>query len=240
MMQIAIVDDLAADRAGLQVQLAEELAARHLSSGIREFSSGEAFLSAFSPGLFSIVFLDIFMDGISGMDVARQLYAKDPGCKIIFLSTSQDYLLESYAVRATYYLLKPIDSRRLHQALDFCFPPESAADTLPVRVKGGTVIVPRRDICYIESVERVRLVHLVDRVISTPEAFGELTAPLADDPRFLPCGRGVLLHMAFISAQDRNDFVMSDGTRLPIPRRTKNEILQTFQAFALRSMEVSP
>ena len=237
-MQLAIVDDLTADRLSLREQLMVELAERRLSAGISEFESGEAFLEAFSPGAFAAVFLDIYMGGISGMEVAKILYARDPRCKIVFLTTSQEFLLESYAVRATYYLVKPFPPARLHQALEFCFPPETAADTLPIHSREGTVILSRKEILYIESVERLRCIHLPGRTVETADSFGELAALLDGDERFLPCGRGLLIQMAYIAAQEKGDFVLTDGTRLPIPRRARNDILAAFQSFALRAMEV--
>ena len=75
--------------------------------------------------------------------------------------------------------------------------------------------------------------------METSDSFGNLAALLDGDPRFLPCGRGLLLQMAYIAAQEKGDFVLTDGTRLPIPRRTRGEILSAFQSFALQAMEVT-
>lgn len=237
-MHIAIVDDIAADRISLKKLLRSAAEVKKWNISDEEFSSGEAFLDVFSAGRFDAVFLDIYMDKVSGMDVARFLFERDPMCKIVFLTTSDEFLLESYSVRATYYLLKPIEHERLLQALEFCFPAQKRSDTLLVRTKDGTVIIPRDKIIYIESVGRTRCVHTETAVINTPDSFGDLVAPLTDDKRFLSCGRGVMLQMAHISSQEKSDFVMTDGARLPIPRRSRSEILAAFEAFALDAMGV--
>ena len=237
-MRIAIVDDIAADRSSFKAQLHRAAEQKGLRFSEEEFSSGEAFLNAFCPGIFDAVFLDIYMNKISGMDAARVIFEQDPDCRIVFLTTSDEFLLESYSVRATYYLLKPVEPERLMQALEFCFPLHKKTDTLPVRTKNGTVIIPKDDIIYIESVGRLRCIHTKDGIIETADRFSDVIAPLESDRRFLSCGRGIMLHMAHISSQEKSDFIMTDGARLPIPRRSRNEILSAFKVFALEAMEV--
>ena len=122
MLRIAIIDDLSADRAVLREALERELAPRGAAFTIEEFASGEEFTAAFVPRQYDAAFIDIYMGEVSGMEVARLLYHRDPACRIIFLTTSQEFMLESYAVRAPYYLVKPFAEERLRQALDFCFP----------------------------------------------------------------------------------------------------------------------
>lgn len=237
-MRIAIVDDLSADRTALRQQLALEQQTQQQQFDIEEFDSGEAFMTAFVPGRFAAVFLDIYMGKLGGMEVAKQLYQRDPACRIVFLTTSREFMLESYAVHATYYLVKPFAADRLRQALDFCFPAPSPANTLPVRTKSGTVVLQRRDILYLESVARHGVAVLADRTLESTDSFASLTAPLAEDARFLSCGRGILLQMEHVSAQEGCDFIMDNGARLPISRRIRSEVLCTFQDFAFHSMEV--
>lgn len=235
-MCIAIVDDLATDRTILQKQLRAELKARNIKIDIKEYNSGEAFKAEFVPGFFTVVFLDIYMGLISGMDVAKLLYQQDPKCKIVFLTTSEEFMLQSYSVRATYYLVKPFALDRLRQALDFCFPQLDPADKLTVRIKTGMVLLERQDILYIESIARHGCICLGDRVIESVDGFVQVTAPLKGDTRFLHCGRGVLIHMNYVTAQAGSDFVMADGRRFAIPRRIRKEVVRVFQDFFLKTM----
>lgn len=236
-MCIAVIDDLSSDRAVLRRHLEAELAARKLEVQIEEYDSGEAFLDAFRTGAFTAVFLDIYMGAVSGLEVARLLYRQDPSCKIVFLTTSQEFMLESYEVRATYYLVKPFAPDKLSQALDFCFPAPMPDDTLVVRTKSGSSVLQRRDILYIESVTRHGCVRLADRLVESADSFADVVAPLESDGRFLVCARGVMIHMAHVSEQSGGDFIMEDGRRLPISRRIRVEVLRAFQNFALKAMQ---
>ena len=149
MLRIAIIDDLSADRAVLREALERELAPRGAAFTIEEFASGEEFTAAFVPRRYDAAFIDIYMGEVSGMEVARLLYHRDPACRIIFLTTSQEFMLESYAVRATYYLVKPFAEERLRQALDFCFPAPDPSDLLTVPTKSGVQMLSRREIVCI-------------------------------------------------------------------------------------------
>lgn len=231
MMNIAIVDDMANDRAAIRKQLEAELIQRGITATLEEFDSGEAFQDAFTPGRFAVAFLDIYMKQMTGIEVGHTLYAQDPGCKIIFLTSSEEFFRESYSVRATYYLVKPFELTQLQQALDFCFPKPEPADILTIRTKEGTSVVSRQDIFYIEARGRYPHIHLKDKSLESLENFTEVVRPLEADKRFFCCCRGIVVHLGKISTQKDNDFIMEDGQMVPISRRIKPEALRAFHAY---------
>lgn len=103
-MRIAIVDD--------DIQMCEQL--RTLlneflgdSSEISDYRSGEEFLNAWETADFDLIILDIFMDKLTGVDVARKIRERDSNVKIVFSTTSNEFASESYEVNACYYLRKP-------------------------------------------------------------------------------------------------------------------------------------
>ena len=109
-MNIAIVDDRKTDSDRL-VGFIDTYAEQHrLQWGAMDrFSSGEEFLGAFTAGKYDLIFLDIYMDGITGMETAKRIRRADHGCRIIFITTSPEFAVESYDVSASFYLLKPIE-----------------------------------------------------------------------------------------------------------------------------------
>lgn len=96
-MRIAIVDD--------DIQMCEQL--RTLlneflgdSSEISDYRSGEEFLTAWETADFDLIILDIFMDKLTGVDVARKIRERDSNVKIVFSTTSNEFASESYEVNA--------------------------------------------------------------------------------------------------------------------------------------------
>ncbi len=240
-MRIALVDDCASERTSLYHQIMQQLITRNLTASIEEFSSGEDFLHAFLPAKYDIVFLDIYMQNLTGMEVAKMLFAADPACKIVFLTSSPNFALDSYSVHATYYLLKPLEAQWLKQALDFCLPAKPQETYLPVRTKQGTQLVSQQQVFFIESVMRHGVVHLENDSIESADGFAEITAPLLTEAHFLTCGRGIMVNMQHIDAQEGEHFTLRNGCQVPISRRCRAATLQAFQDYALSCMhQVAP
>lgn len=121
-MNIAIVDDLKTDSDRLVGFIDTYMKQHNLQYGtLDRFSSGEDFLGAFTPGKYDLIFLDIYMDGITGMETAKRIRQTDHDCRIIFITTSPEFAVESYNVNASFYLLKPIGK-------DGVFPPSTGVD----------------------------------------------------------------------------------------------------------------
>ena len=106
-MRIAIVDDLAAERALLKDRLEQQLQRRNVQADILEYESGETFLEAARKAPFTAAFLDIYMDGMTGMEAAKKLRKTNTDCLLVFTTTSTDHALEGFQVRALHYLVKP-------------------------------------------------------------------------------------------------------------------------------------
>ena len=111
-MQIAIVDDRAEDREELSACLENYMKKHQLDYTLTEFEDGENFLKAAAQVNFQLVFMDIYMENMDGIETARRLRQKNRLCKIVFLTITEDYARMGYSLSASYYLLKPLS---LHQ-----------------------------------------------------------------------------------------------------------------------------
>ena len=100
-MEIALVDDLSEERERLRKKLTQQLESRGVRADFSEFESGEDFLEAAKQRPFPVVFLDIYMSGISGMEVAKALRREGSKCQIVFTTTSTDHALEGFKVPGT-------------------------------------------------------------------------------------------------------------------------------------------
>ena len=113
-MRIAIVDDLAAERTLLKGRLEWQLQRRKVQADILEYESGETFLEAARKAPFTAAFMDIYMDGMTGMEAAKKLRKTDTDCLLVFITTSTDHALEGFQVRALHYLVKPFTEADIH------------------------------------------------------------------------------------------------------------------------------
>ena len=112
-MKIAIVDDIVEERSVLRGYIASYLEQCRVRVDFYEYCNGETFLLDAQKEGFTVVFLDIYLDGIDGMEAARMLRQFDENCILVFVTTSPDYALDGFKVRAMHYLVKPFSSVEL-------------------------------------------------------------------------------------------------------------------------------
>ena len=126
-MNIAIADDRVEDLQAAEDYLLRYFSARHpevmSDLSISTFPSAEKFLEVFDPGRFDLLLLDIYMEDMTGMEAAEAVRLKDDRVPIVFLTTSQDHLLEGYRVFASGYLMKPLreNAGEFNHTLDHVF-----------------------------------------------------------------------------------------------------------------------
>lgn len=226
-MKIAIVDDNKTELCRLRGYLDELLGAE---TEIVGFSSGEEFLSVWSKDEFDIVILDIFMDTLNGMEVARKIRETDGYVKIVFSTTSNEFASESYEVNACYYLHKPFGAEQVKSMLDrldIALLDKMRTVKLP---DGNSVIL--RDIIYADfSSHRVTLHCKHGKDICVRSSFSEIEPLLcAYGYFFSPC-KGVVINFHEVKAQNADTFTLTDGTIIPISRRKAKDVLEKYSSF---------
>jgi len=226
-MKIAIVDDNAEELRRLHGYFNELLDA---ASDIVGFSSGEDFLAVWPKENFDLIVLDIFMDNVTGMDVARKIRETDSSVKLVFSTTSNEFASESYEVNACYYLHKPFGAEQVKAMLDR-IDIAKLDEMRTVRLPDGNSVI-LRDIIYADfSSHRVALHCKYGKSICVRSAFSEIE-PLLCAYRyfFSPC-KGVVINFYEVGAQNADTFTMCDGTIIPISRRKAREVLDAYSSF---------
>ena len=110
-LKIALVDDVESDLLLLETDLMCAAKGRHQITFLK-YKSGDLLLSDDITN-FDIIFLDICMDGLNGIDTAIQIRKKMPATPIIFVTSSAEYVWNSFSVHPFDYLLKPYEDTRV-------------------------------------------------------------------------------------------------------------------------------
>lgn len=116
-MRIAVVDDEPIYIDLLKSICNEFEIQRELCLDVFSFSSGKAFLDAFEAGAYQIVFMDILMENMDGIDTARKMREQDKSCFLVFLTSSTDFMPEAFSCHAFDYVVKPFTSQRVFQVI---------------------------------------------------------------------------------------------------------------------------
>ena len=235
-MRIAIVDDLADERAWLKERLARQLALRGAAAELLAFDSGESFLAAEKKQRFTAAFLDIYMDGMSGMEAAKELRKTDTNCLLIFTTTSADHALEGFQVRALHYLVKPFSESELSALLDEMLAKLPRPEPfLAVKVGGSDVRLFYRDMICAEHFAHMINIHTTaGKTLATRQSFKVFTEPLRKDARFFVCGRGVIVNLEHAADFQDAAFCMTDGSRVYVSQELRKSARQAFMEFLLQ------
>ena len=226
-MKIAIVDDDIAMFHRLDSYFGELL---QNSAELQYFKSGEAFLKQWQPDSFDLIILDIFMEALTGMDVARTIRREDKNVKLVFCTTSNEFASESYEVDACYYLHKPVDCGRVKAMLDR-LNLSKIEEMRSVKLPDGTSAV-LRNIIYADFAAHCVTLHGKrggNTVIRAP--FSEIEPLLCAYPYFSSPTKGIVINFYEVTQKNGQTFRMSDGSMIPISRRKAKEVTEAYSSF---------
>ena len=184
---------------------------------------GEDLLARHAASRADIILLDMIMPLVNGMDTARELRQADTAVRLVFLTSSPEFALESYEVRAFDYLLKPVTYERLAQLLDELSSMRPAAtDELVIKTSFGYHALRLSDIEYAEARNKHVVFHLRDeRDIEALESFRSVEDRLEQNAVFFKCHRSYQVNLRNIDHFDRTDIVMRSGACIPLSRSCK-------------------
>ena len=158
-------------------------------------------------------------------------------CKLVFLTTSEDFMRQGFSLNSAHYLIKPVKDEDFAQAMTNCRLGRALqVPTLAVTVEGRTLEVDTRQIRYLEVQQRSVVLHTTRGDLPLGRSFSAAAAPLERDRRFLLCFKGVLVNMDHIAAQTGDELRLDDGSTLPIAPRRRREILAQYRAYMFGRM----
>ena len=232
LMRIAILDDLPADGQRLLSCLsrwAAEAGVALLPPPALFLSAGEL-LASFAPDVYDVVFLDIYMQGMTGMEAARRIRSQDSACRLIFTTVCADFAVESYEVDSTYYLLKPYTYEQLAAAMSRCDPALlEKRQTVAVPTPAGQVRLLLHQITYTEYISRKVTVHLRDGTeMQIAMKQGDFAALLLERPYFCDCMKGMLVNFEAVEKLTVDSFLLRGGMRVPISRLKYRDVREQF------------
>jgi DNA-binding NarL/FixJ family response regulator len=161
-MYITIVDDLKSESEKIQDVLLEYSQIKNIHFEIFNYKSGEDFIADFERGKFGIVFMDIYMNGMTGIEAAMKMREIDNRCILIFLTTSTEHMSDAFACRALDYIQKPLDKTRTLKAVS------DALDIFPCKLPELALRISRMDIRilyddFVSAVSNNHTVEITDR-----------------------------------------------------------------------------
>ncbi len=200
MLQIAVCDDNIDELSNIVQLINLYRSAQNFSCEYAAFSNGFELVAALEKGKrFDIFCLDIMMPGFTGIDVAKEVRTFDKTAPILFFTSSPEFALASYTVKAINYVLKPISKEKFFFTFDEMLEQikaEKEEDAVIVKSNEGLQKIRIANLAFAEVIGRNVLYHLRSgKVIECTEAFASVCDTLLKYGCFIKPHRSYLVNM---------------------------------------------
>ncbi len=200
---------------------------------IQCFLNGDALIDENLRKRFDIVFLDVVMPLLNGMGTARELREHDKAVSIVFLTSSPEFAVESYSVKAHDYILKPKMAERLSATLDeLSVALYREPKSLLLKSICGYRKIDFRDIAFVEAQNKRILFHLRSgESVQITQPLNSFENQLVLQDGFFKCHRSYIVYMPNVNSFNTNEITMTCGTHIPIARGLGKAFHDAYFAF---------
>ena len=187
---------------------------------IETFEDADSLIISHRSNPFDIILLDIIMPLLNGLDAAKEIRQSDGTVKIVFLTHSSEYAVDSYTVKANNYLLKPLNTTNLYKCLtELSEEFSKQAKFLTIRSATAVHRIMLQDIEAIEAHQKHTLLSLSNgSILETLEPLYFFEEKLLTDIEFYKCHRSYIVNLYHIKTYTQNELLMRCGYRIPISR----------------------
>ena len=146
MIKAAVCDDSELDRTMLEDIVSRLMSDRGLTYDIVTYVSGKELVSGYKNHPYDIIFLDILMEDIDGIETGRLIREMDDKVEIVYCTSSRDFAIAAYDVHAMGYLLKPYETEKIGAVIDYYVQkhPQKNHNYIEVKSRRKSLIIPIR------------------------------------------------------------------------------------------------
>lgn len=169
--------------------------------------------------IFDIIFLDVCMKDMNGMELAHEIRKFDRNVQIVFLTGKSEYVFEGYEIGAVRYLVKPVAEGDLEKALDVCLEKLESIreDYIAIKYHGENLRLSRSEIIFVKVDGHYLKMQTVDGAYEWKASLKEILSKL-DSDRFVMANRSVVVNLEFVTKITREECVLENGEAIPVSR----------------------
>ena len=234
-LDIAIVDDLQAEIDSFHSILADYAAANQMQLTLHCFHCAEELLKDYRPFAYTAIFIDIYMDRMTGIEAAEKIRAIDSDTLIIFLTVSKGHMSDGFRFHSYDYINKPADRKRLFSVMDdilkrYTVISGSPKLTFSSHRKEHSILYS--DIMFVRSqANYLEITDSFGNTYKTRMTFSSIKDKLDEVNHFLQLLRGLLVNMDYITDFDNETCRLKGNISLPINVRNAKKIEQVWHNY---------
>lgn len=228
-MRIAVIEDEKVHRDLMLSYIEKWCRDQGREDEIYPFETAESFWFTYEEDKsFDLLFMDIQMSGMNGMELAKRVREKDQDVVIVFTTGITDYLEEGYEVEALHYLVKPLNQEKVRLCLEKAKNRRQTANYLTLHTDEDTLKLNEESINYAEARGHGCMLGIAGEMeFAVKESLSELECMLTGRG-FVKCHRSYLCRIGNIHHIGKEEIVFDDGQRIPVSRRLYHEVNKRF------------
>lgn len=228
-LQIVICEDSAEE----QQRLLTMIEASGIPASCVVFDSGEAFLQTYIPAKYDLIFMDIYMAEMTGIEAVTAIRQIDEQVPIAFVTASTDHTLESYRLEALKYIEKPVKEKAVRELLQLAQMKKENKPRLNIKVGGKDVSVSFERILYAE--QKAHTLHLFltgGEVLQVNEKLDNVEKQFTGQT-FFRCHKSFLVNLSCVKTLDTElmVFIMKEGRNVHIRRESMGKAKKSFETY---------
>ncbi len=227
-LRIAICEDQVEDAS----YLLNIIKKGHLPISCNIFTSGDDLLENFYLARYDIIFLDIYMPEMEGIEVANMIREQDNTVVLAFTTTSTDHTLESYRLGALKYLEKPVKAKEVYEILDLAYLKKIHVPSISILIGGKLEYIPTDTILYFEHQNHKVLIHTLWETLYTSQTvkISSIETKLPCPP-FLRCHHSFIVNLKHVAKLDKDlrVFIMANGGTVHIRRQDIKQATKAYE-----------
>ena len=230
-MRIAICDDESIQRESLKKITSQFFERESIPYEIMEYENAEQLLFHHEQAKdIDILLLDIQMQGMNGMELAKQLRSYGNGSAIIFVTGDPDFIYDGFHVNAVNYLLKPIDETKVYTCLAQAVVLLKNKKTLLLQIDKDIIKLSENEIICIQSDGHYLQIHTNQQSYRLKKRLKDLEQELSSE-QFYRIGRSDIVNLDAVARITSKDIYLINDIRIPIPKGKYREISEAFMQY---------
>lgn len=182
--------------------------------------------------IFDIIFLDVCMKDMNGMELAHEIRKFDRNVQIVFLTGKSEYVFEGYEIGAVRYLVKPVAEGDLEKALDVCLEKLESIreDYIAIKYHGENLRLSRSEIIFVKVDGHYLKMQTVDGAYEWKASLKEILSKL-DSDRFVMANRSAVVNLEFVTKITREECILENGEAIPVSRGAYGPLNDAFMGY---------
>ena len=236
-MNILICDD------NKDIVVQEEFVIEEAMSAIKKHGNIQTFTSAQecletvnkNPKAYGVIFLDIEMPYISGLELGKKIKEINPIIQVVFVTSFEKYSLSAYEVHPFHYIVKPLRVEKVKEILLSIIQYEKNEGTdnslkIRVEINRDIILIPAKSIQFIEKEKNICNIITESREYQAYTSLNDLEEQIAklNIKELYRCHQSFVVNLKYVQKYEGSKFVLENGNIIPISRGKKAEAKTKF------------